>query len=81
MTQRNDGGAAHPSIEPNQDGTPYHYNPGMSLRDAMAIAAAGHIWAQFQNDGTAKEFPEWRQGVAVEAYRLADEMIAARERT
>jgi hypothetical protein len=54
---------------------------GMSLRDAMAIAAAGHIWVEFQRDGTAKQYPEWRQGVAVEAYRLADEMLAAREQS
>ncbi|WP_028354789.1 hypothetical protein [Bordetella petrii] len=53
---------------------------GMSLRDAFAIAAAGHIWARYQSDGTAREYDNWREGVAIESYRLADEMLSARAR-
>ena len=52
----------------------------MTRRDTLAAAVAGHIWAQFQDDGTASEHPEWRHGVAIEAYRLADEMIEVGDR-
>jgi len=82
MSTQDDGGPAFPiPVDDDRDCVSRIASGygGMSLRDAMAIAAAGHIWTQYQVDGTAREYPEWRQGVAIEAYRLADEMLAARE--
>lgn len=84
MTQRNDGGPAYPSIEPNQDGTPYHYSPGMSFRDAAALSILPALYAEFWRGVVADEYnvtPGWRDGVAADAYRMADAMLAARERT
>ena len=49
------------------------------LRDQFAMVVAGHIWAVYQTDGTARDFDNWREGVAIEAYRLADEMLKERE--
>lgn len=51
---------------------------GLTLRDAFAISVAGDIWSAYQSDGTAREYDDWRDGVAVEAYRLADSMLRAR---
>lgn len=47
----------------------------MNLRDQIAMSVAGHIWTRFREDGTARQRNSWREGVAVEAYRLADEML------
>lgn len=51
---------------------------GLTIRDYLAASLAPAIYADFQRDGTAVKFAEWRQGVAVEAYRIADEMLAER---
>lgn len=78
MTDKiDDGGPAYPNTIGNRPGE--HGREGMSLRDAMAIGVAGHIWADFQGDVTlAREYNDWREGVAQESYRLADAMLRAR---
>lgn len=76
MTTKTDGGPAFPVMD---EAVEYGLHYGMSLRDAFAISAAGHIWASYQNDGTAQEYDNWREGVSIEAYRLADAMLKARE--
>ena len=53
---------------------------GVELRDYFAAQIAAAIYTQFQNDGTAREYDYWREGIAIEAYRLADEMLDVRER-
>ena len=47
----------------------------MSDRLKIASQLAGHIYVQFQNDGTAKEHSCWRDGVVVESLRIADLLI------
>lgn len=78
MREIKDGGPAFPTDSDNY-GSKYS-GAGMTLRDAFAISAAGKIWERYQCDGTAQEYDNWREGVAVEAYRLADEMLEARSR-
>jgi len=69
------GGPAFPYEEKNPDGTPYHFNPGMTLRDYFAVKALPtcHL--------ICDEFPDenWRIGVAMDAYAMADAMLAARK--
>lgn len=83
MTTKTDGGPAYPqTVEDEQCRARFDNGyGGMSLRDRLAIAVAGDIWARFQVDGTAQQYDGWREGVAVEAYRLADEMLEVRART
>lgn len=79
----NDGGPAYP-LPVNDEQCRARFDSGyggMSLRDAFAIAVAGDIWMRFQSDGTAQRYDNWREGVAVEAYRLADEMLEVSNRT
>lgn len=68
----NDGGPAYPALEEHglNNGM-----PGMTLRDAFAIAVVGNIY------GRSQMHNKWLQGVAAEAYRLADEMLKVRART
>lgn len=71
MIAARDGGPAFP--------VPGDYSQrGMSLRDAFAIAALPACFAE-----ASKEWRpvDWRYGVAKEAYRIADAMLAARERS
>lgn len=83
MTTKTDGGPAYPLpvndvlCRPRFDSG---YG-GMSLRDAFAIAVVGDIWTRFQSDGTSEQYYNWREGVAVEAYLLADEMLEVHART
>lgn len=76
MSDIRNGGPAFPV---NGNGQPEMTGFGMTLRDAKALAVAGHIWVQFQRDGTARQHSNWREGVAYEAYKLADEMLEFRE--
>ena len=54
---------------------------GLSKREMFAMHFAGHIWAQYQTDGTAVQYDNWREGVCVESVRLADALLAALEET
>lgn len=82
-TPINDGGPAFPcdpfiASKPGNESVAKRLAEGMSLRDAFAISVTGDIWSAYQSDGTAREYDDWRDGVAVEAYRLADSMLRAR---
>ena len=81
MTQRNDGGAAYPSIKPNRDGTPYHYSPGMSLLDAAALAMLPAMYTQACKDAIEDGTEVSPLSVALTAHDLAEAFVAARERT
>lgn len=52
-------------------------DPGMTLRDYFAAQAIGPLLQQI------KTYPDenWRLGIAMDAYAIADAMLAARERT
>jgi hypothetical protein len=54
---------------------------GLSKREMFAMHFAGHIWAQYQTDGTAVKYDNWREGVCVESVRLADQLLAELEAT
>ena len=51
-------------------------DPGMSLRDYFAAQAIGPLLQQTET------YPHenWRLGLAIDAYAIADAMLAARER-
>ena len=82
--QTEDGGAAFPA-SPTYGPNGNLFRPadigceGMSLRDWFAGQVAPVIWKQYQEDGTAVKFPNWKEGVSVEAYRIADAMLEARK--
>ena len=87
MSERNDGGNAYPTGQWEYDGQgnvlPYQ-EAGMSLRDAMALSALPAVYAEFWRGVAADEYnvtPGWRDGVAADAYQMADALLAARERT
>jgi uncharacterized protein YodC (DUF2158 family) len=81
--QIDDGGPAFPipaiQHSRNADWQTEYGHDGMTLRDWFAGQIAPAIWKQFNDDGTATEFPDWKTGVAIEAYRMADAMLAARK--
>ena len=74
MTAKNDGGPVFPHEFKYGDGTAQRCE-GMTLRDHFAAKA-------MEVDYTlAKNFtdPDWRYGIALDAYKMADAMLKARE--
>lgn len=76
MNNKNTGGPAFPNPEAGKE----HFSAadaymGMTLRDYFAAQAMQVELAQ------CKEFPDenWRHGIALDAYAMADAMLAARE--
>ena len=51
-------------------------DPGMSLRDYFAAQAIGPLLQQIE----AYPDENWRLGIAIDAYAMADAMLEARER-
>lgn len=71
MSTTNDGGQAYPSIEQHGDKSTWTSYPGMSLRDYFA----GQVIVEIIS-------PEWGgmyDEMSVEAYKVADAMLKARE--
>jgi hypothetical protein len=64
-----------------QTGAPKPMHSGLTKREMFAMQFAGHIWAQYQNDGTSTLHDNWREGVCVESVRLADALLAELECT
>ena len=75
MRQIHGHDAAFPYEEKNGDGSHYWGTPGMTLRDYFAAKAMPACLA------SCDEFPyeNWRIGVAMDAYAMADAMLAARK--
>lgn len=72
----NNGGPAFPASYYTDDGE-WAKRDGMTLRDYFAAKA-------MEVDYTlAKNFtdPDWRYGIALDAYKMADAMLKAREST
>lgn len=67
----NDGGPAFPSEGEGHNNPKYH-SPGMTLRDWFAGQALAGILADPAGKGYFKE-------IAVDCYRFADALLAARE--
>ena len=75
-TPSNDGGAAFPLI--NEHTHPTTINNGMTLRDYFAGQALAGLCVRAADDG---QRTEWRfQLIANVALKVADAMLAARER-
>jgi len=56
--------------------------PGMTLRDYFAGQVVGHIYKDFWDAVRADKGQfdaDWPMGLAMEAYRMADAMLKARE--
>ena len=74
----NDGGPAYPSARDMRHRPDFDHEPGMSLRDAFAMAALKGLLA---NEGCdySPMTPLSRENVVRDAWLLADAMLAARE--
>lgn len=83
----NNGGPAFPWNEKNSDGSHYHGNPGMALRDYFAAKFAAAMMTATSADSDFPNLDYQREAggltlaerVAAIAYRLADAMLQARE--
>lgn len=87
MSEINNGGPAFPvstsnENEGHQDGPNTWQFPGMTLRDYFAAKAMPAVYRDLWDDIRAGRngcVPEdWKIGVALDAYAMADAMIAAR---
>ncbi len=73
MSNINDGGPAFPLDGPNAPA-------GMSLRDYFAAQVLPAAYEDCCIEARKRGWqPNWKMGVAIEAYELADAMLKARE--
>lgn len=78
MSKQNNGGQAFPCLERGGSGLDLT-DGGMSLRDYFAAKA---MQAEMANpEWHSGEGPDWANGVAIVAYKMADAMLKAREAT
>ncbi|AGB78480.1 hypothetical protein [Escherichia coli] len=79
------GGQAFPRQQWEYDGQNnvlQYQEEGMTLRDYFAAKALGLCFAQYLNHAEVEGFQDgWRDGVAADAYQMADAMLHAREAT
>lgn len=79
------GGQAFPRQQWEYDGQNnvlQYQEEGMTLRDYFAAKALGLCFAQYLNHAEVEGFQDgWRDGVAADAYQMADAMLHARETT
>lgn len=71
MTDTKDGGPAFPGNEKNSDGTHYHSNVGMSLRDWFAGQALAGLLGRYG-------FSEHPDVIVTSCRQYADAMLSAR---
>lgn len=67
----------------HQDGNYTWQYSGMTLRDYFAAQVIGHIYKDFWDAVRADKGgfdADWPMGLAMEAYRMADAMLRAREK-
>ena len=80
MSNTNTGGPAFPTPRYERGDM---YSLGMTLRDYFAARVLGDVYAYVMSE--AKEGsgifqdPDWRHGIALDAYAMADAMLKARE--
>lgn len=71
------GGPAFPFVP--GEGSALYESEGMTVRDYFAKEALGLFYAQYLDYAKVEGFQEdWRTGVALDAYMMADAMIKAR---
>jgi len=84
MSTIKDGGPAFPNWPLNHY-TDQRPHGGMSLRDAFAFAALPCVYttamAEAAEGSGLFSYPEWRDGLALDAYLMADAMLRAREQS
>jgi hypothetical protein len=74
MSNTNTGGPAFPQTEVDRDGVTITHHSGMTLRDYFAAKAMQSVLDQKDtHDGRECDNAAWM------AYRMADEMLKARE--
>ena len=81
MSGRNDGGPAYPHeadyVMGDKPSDPYQFkvdfHPGMSLRDYFAGQALANSWTCLEKGDQPEE-------IAKDAYKIADAMLAEREK-
>ena len=79
------GGPAFPvstaeASEGHQDGPNTWQFPGMTLRDYFAAKAMPSCYAEYCAYANAQGYSEdWKMGVALDSYAMADAMLKARE--
>ena len=77
--QTKTGGPAfpcHPEIIPHRD----HDFAGMTLRDYFAARAMTACYAEYCAHANVQGYEEdWKMGVALDSYAMADAMLKARE--
>lgn len=87
---KNDGGPAFPTTPVNNGydhtttGNGTGSGVGMTLRDYFAAKAMASCYAEYFKGLERLEFPcepQWREGVARDAYSMADAMLATRDTT
>ena len=80
MSNQNNGGPAFPELGNVGHNSDWQSESGMTVRDYMAAKALGLCFAQYLNHAEVEGFQDgWRDGVASDAYQMADAMIKARE--
>lgn len=92
MEKKQDGGPAFPaSTRPMQDEYGYGHQDGhstwqyggMTLRDYFAAEALKPVYAdamaESREGSRLFQDPDWRFGIALDAYKMADAMLRARE--
>ena len=72
------GGTAYPFTEHHQDGSFYNDSPGMSLRDYFAAKVLAAVYDAYLREVDLG--PNWKTGVAMDAYSMADAMLEVRQK-
>lgn len=75
-TWESQGGAAFPTPE----STKFFPETGMSLRDYFAAKVLPSVYTDFvADDPNCFSSPDWRVGIALDCYLIADAMLSARD--
>ena len=78
--KRDTGGPAFPFVEPSNE---CNVATGMTLRDYFAAQVLPAIYEEHFNGIRNKEYqldPDWKLGLALDAYEMADAMMEARKK-
>lgn len=83
MRDIKDGGPAFPFLEFHGAGPEYQQHTGLTMRDYFAAKALPNIYSLAIKEASEGSGlfgdPEWRYGLALDAFAMADAMLKARE--
>lgn len=78
---KEDGGPAFPTDSEHQPAAHIKHFEGMTLRDYFAAKAMLEVYRDFASEAEKNGWlPDWRGGVAKDAYSMADAMIEERDK-